>query len=1111
MFQKISAFIILIALPALIYASGRPELRIQTGHSATVGKIVSDRDGRVLVSCSQDKSIIIWDIASGKELLSLHGHRQPVQSIAISRHGNRLASGGNRLERNIILWDIATGSKMSEIEGLRGEVVSISINAMADKAAAIESTGTFESAAAIWDFMAKTKIAELPLPKNFIARSISFNPAGHEVAVSGEYTGRQRADNILIYDSRTGRRLHLLKSSGNLVSHIEFSTDGSHLLSAGTSLQAWSSRTWQPVKTVARSGTAASYGQSGRYAALAQAGRILILDMLYEKPAKEINAGASPVTSVWLSPDERYVMASLRNGHISMWEIASGLQLPHFSSAAADVPAGIHVHGTVAYIGSAGGVHAWDLSSGRLSMLEKQGGAIGSASLYFAGAAGSGLAVSANSKERGVSVWELATGKRRALLEHTAYCRSASLSPDAMQAAAGTMDNLVLVWDINKPAAQKRLRGHTGSVNSVAWRNGSAMIASAGQDKTIRLWDAATGAQLFMLEMQQSASSVSFSPDGENLLVATSNLHDFQAEQTPVLQVYKLDALLAAPARRAPEPVLRLAGHSKGIAQAAYSATGRYIYSASHDNTAAIYDAATGKQLARLEHAAGVRAAAFTPDEKYFLAASADGQIKIWNMNGYAPIISAVSFGEGRDFIAFTPDNYYTSSPGGVKSVHFVNSGKIFLFDQFDLRLNRPDIIVSRLPYPNRNLGGAYKRAYIKRLEKSGFTEAMLGGSFSAPETSILNSAEIDYYTANSKLTLKIAASDAAEELDRLIIWINDVPIYGSRGIDLRSNMAKQVRRDIEVLLMRGRNKIQVSVLNKKGAESMRASKLVYLDAPERKPDLYIVAIGVSRFRDSQYDLDYAAKDAHDIAKLFQSDAPGYGKVHMRLIADREATAATVKQAKKLFDGARPDDHAVLFIASHGLIADDMAYYLAMHDTDFSNPKRNGLSYDELENIIDGIGARNKLLLIDACHSGEIDDEEYDPRGLPPQPYLAIADAGVKSRGFKRVAGPGLGMASSFELMKELFADLRRGSGAAVIASAAGKEYALESNLWNNGVFTFSFLEGIKNRTADLNGDGNITVSELRDYVSSEVSRLTAGKQNPTARQENLENDFKVW
>ena len=71
--------------------------------------------------------------------------------------------------------------------------------------------------------------------------------------------------------------------------------------------------------------------------------------------------------------------------------------------------------------------------------------------------------------------------------------------------------------------------------------------------------------------------------------------------------------------------------------------------------------------------------------------------------------------------------------------------------------------------------------------------------------------------------------------------------------------------------------------------------------------------------------------------------------------------------------------------------------------------------------------------------------------------------------------------------------------------------YALESDEWQNGVFTYSILSGLKNYAADQNGDQQITVSELKSYVSDKVVELTNGAQKPTSRQENVEFDFRVW
>jgi uncharacterized caspase-like protein len=256
-------------------------------------------------------------------------------------------------------------------------------------------------------------------------------------------------------------------------------------------------------------------------------------------------------------------------------------------------------------------------------------------------------------------------------------------------------------------------------------------------------------------------------------------------------------------------------------------------------------------------------------------------------------------------------------------------------------------------------------------------------------------------------------------------------------------------------------------------------------------------------------------KDGRDMANLFaQNTGNRYENVYIDTLFDSNATIENVAAAKTKLMGSKVDDEVILYVSGHGLLDDKLDFYFASHNMDFSKPEKYGISYDLLEGLLDSIPARKKIFLMDACHSGEVDKENV----IVGEEEMLAEDkkSGLKTYTYRggemtEEEGTGLGLQNSFELMQELFANLNRGSGAVVISAAAGNSYALESKEWNNGVFTYAILNGLINKEADQNKDGQIMVSELRAYVINKVEQLTHGLQKPTCRQENLEFDWGVW
>ncbi|MEI9910143.1 MAG: caspase family protein [Bacteroidota bacterium] len=262
--------------------------------------------------------------------------------------------------------------------------------------------------------------------------------------------------------------------------------------------------------------------------------------------------------------------------------------------------------------------------------------------------------------------------------------------------------------------------------------------------------------------------------------------------------------------------------------------------------------------------------------------------------------------------------------------------------------------------------------------------------------------------------------------------------------------------------------------------------------------------MGINRFADTAHNLQYCEKDIRDLSEKLKEK---YGaNIQVDLLFNEEVTMENVKSLKKKLLQSNEDDKVIIAYSGHGLLSKSYDYYLSTYKVNFNQPEQNGLPYDELENLVDGIKARKKLLMIDACHSGEVDKEDMQKIAAVQADLKKENNVSPDSRGIKLPPSQNnkLGTKNSFELMQELFVNVGRGTGTTIISAAAGTQFALERGDLKNGVFTYSVLELLKTGKT-------VTVNELKKHVSRRVSELTKGLQQPTTRNEIQSVDWVLW
>jgi WD40 repeat protein len=396
---------------------------------------------------------------------------------------------------------------------------------------------------------------------------------------------------------------------------------------------------------------------------------------------------------------------------------------------------------------------------------------------------------------------------------HNDGINTACLSPDGRYFATASWDSTVKIWDTNKGTLVTNLKGHMDAVNYACFSPDGRQIATASRDSSIKIWEV---------------------PDGK--LIRTLN------------------------------------GHKDNVERVQYSRDNKLVLSASDDGTAKLWQAETGKLMANLEgHEGEVKSANFSPDGKKIVTASWDNTIKLWDAATGNLVYTCFTL-DSTDYFVQVPSAYYFCTPGASKLLHYTNRDlKVITFEQLDLIYNRPDLVLEAMGSPDTSLIRLYRKAWQKRVLRLGFDTALFRGAPVVPEADFQDRDKINYEQSSTGLALHVRAKDETMALDRFNIWINEVPLFGVKGISLKGRNKKTFDTTLTVTLSAGENRVETSVTNQGGLESYRVPLDVNCTAPAAAIEkVYFVGIGIERFKDSRYNLQWSVKDIRDLAQVFK-------------------------------------------------------------------------------------------------------------------------------------------------------------------------------------------------------------------------------------------------
>jgi WD40 repeat protein len=429
------------------------------------------------------------------------------------------------------------------------------------------------------------------------------------------------------------------------------------------------------------------------------------------------------------------------------------------------------------------------------------------------------------------------------------------------------------------------------------------------------------------------------------------------------------------------------------------------------------------------------------------------------------PTLSLFADKDG-EWVAWTESGYYAASAKGDKYVGFhVNRGAdkaadFYPASRFHDSLYRPDIL--KLIWETGSEAKAIAKAGEKRK-----TEVIEVAKLLPPKIA-LNTPESRYViTAADTIELSFCVEPSGTEpITGIDLLLNGRPL-NQAGFTIASK-AQRICRERTINLLDGYSRQSITILARNRYASANPVVIeVEHKAPVDlfKPDLYVLAIGVSEYQDASYNLGYAGIDAKAIGEVFAGQGKLFNQIRHQVITDAEATKGNILDALDWIDQATTQrDLAVIFVAGHGVNDERGNYYFLPHDADPKRLRRTGVKWFEFQDVVTNLPGK-VLLLADTCHSGNI---------------LGSA---------KRGTGADITAA-----IKSITAE---GTGQVIMTAATGSSPSLESAKWGHGAFTKALIEGIDGQ-ADYDHDGIVYIKELDLFVTNRVKTLTEGQQKPT-------------
>ncbi|MEW6744852.1 MAG: protein kinase [Planctomycetota bacterium] len=616
-----------IAEAARLAALSSSKLAVNPGQALLIAIEAAQRH-----STPQTNDALLQSLEACRELRTLV-HPDAVNGAEFSSDGRLVVTACR--DRAVRILDVETGAEVAVLEGHESSVVCARFSSDGERVVSASQDGT----ARIWNVVRRETMATLR--DRDAVLSASFDREGKRV-VTSSLSGTAR-----IWDARTGVVLATLEGHEAAVLTASFDHDGRRVVTASKDGTA---RVWDATKGTllvvltadAHTVYGASFGPAdGKIVTAGEDGSARIWDAETGEEMVVLPGPGGPVFSACFSPDGRRVLTASGDRTARIWDVATGNTVIVLKG---------HEH-PVRMTASFSSDARWVVTA---------------------------------SEDKTARIWDAEEAKPLVtILQHEDSVESACFDRGGVRVLTGCADGTARIWETATGKEVLVLRGHGAPVSSACYDPSGSRVLTISEDETARIWDATTGNQLGVLTGRDApAGRGCFSPDGRKVLTSSDaqaaqiwdvdtgeaisvpyafrvGFAGFSPDAGRMVIASQMLALILDTATSRSVAVLK--GHEDLVTMAAFSPDGQRVVTASRDQSAWIWRAATGARLLALRgHEGSVTAAWFSRDGKLLGTASEDRTARLWSattgealavLEGHAAPLTDIRFSPGGESV----------------------------------------------------------------------------------------------------------------------------------------------------------------------------------------------------------------------------------------------------------------------------------------------------------------------------------------------------------------------------------------------------------------------------------------------------------------------------